>query len=722
MKQVLLKQGQIILDDVPAPTVGSGQVLVEVAHSVISAGTEISTVSSEQGNFWVRALKQPEALIRTLKMVQTQGLRRTWMMVEGIRQQEKPLGYSCSGRVLQVDENVRDIVPGDLVACGGAAQAHHAELVSVPRNLTVKVPTGLDLRKACLATVGAIALQGVRRAEPQLGERIAVIGLGLLGQLTVQLLKANGCHVLVSDLDSARRERAKHVGADVLVDPASDDIVKKVMAYSEGHGADAVIVTAASNHPSVLQQCMELTRRKGRVVLVGAVPIQFDRSPFYQKELDFLISCSYGPGRYDAEYEERGLDYPRAYVRWTENRNMQSFLELAQQGKVKLEDVIDREYAVEDVLKAYDDLSREGERPLGVVLNFPAANRTAAKPQWESEISLRKAAAASNSGTVGLALIGAGYFAQSMHMPNMTLLPDLYSLKAVVSKRGTAAKNLATQFRADLASTDPAEALKRQDVDAVLICTRHDDHASLSAQALKAGKAVLCEKPMALTHDEILSLESVAAKCKMPLMIGFNRRFSPAAQAMKVNLNRRSTPLMMMCRIAAGFIPLDHWTQGQEGGGRMIGEGCHWLDLMQFFVGDEVEVVSVDVSAISPTGRGVWWGRDNLTASVTYADGSVGTLIYCAMAAKGMPKEHIEAHWDGHTAIINDFKSAKLYDVKGNGQSLWQSSKQDKGHLEELRQFAKAIKSGGECPIPWSSQRRTSWLAITIDQMVRGQS
>jgi len=724
MKQILFQQGKAKFSVVPDVVVSNGRILVEVTHSFISAGTEMSTVSNESGNFWIRALKQPQAVFAALKMVKERGIQKTWMMVEGVRNQEKPMGYSCAGRVLTVGNGVNDIFVGDRVACGGAADAHHAELVSVPRNLVVKVPEGLSLEQASCATIGSIAMQGFRRADVRLGDRVAVIGLGLLGQLTLQLLRASGCHVLGSDPDEKRRERAKLFGAEMVINPAEQNAVNRARDFGNGHGVDATIITAASKLPGIIQQTMEMTRRKGRVILVGAVPIEFDRSPFYQKEIDFLISCSYGPGRYDPEYEQKGLDYPYAYVRWTENRNMQEFLELAARGSLDISGVIDKVFPAQEVEKAYNTLKSEGEKPLGVVLEFPVSQMPVSDSL--SRISQTKIELATSSsakeGKLNLAVLGAGGFAQAMHIPNALDLDKVIKLGMIVDINGVTAKNVARNYNVHVASTNADDVFASNDIDAVLITTRHNVHAELSIKALQSGKHVICEKPMGLTLEELSRVETAVQDSGKIYLVGFNRRFSPAARKIREKIINKKTPLMMLCRIAAGHLPLDHWTQGEEGGGRIIGEGCHWIDLMQYFVGDDVEVNEIDVSCAKPKNRGVWWNRDNVVITLSYADGSVGTLMYCAMASKAIPKEYIEVHWDGCSAIIDDFNKAVYYDSRKKIQTLWRSQKTDKGHLFELEQFAKACMGEGKFAIPFSSLLRTSRIVCNINSSLMGKA
>jgi len=562
VRQVLIQRGQIRMENVPAPLIEDGHILVEVAYSLISAGTEISNVERSGRSLIQRALERPDHVRKVIDHLRKQGIHKTVAKVKGQVAGVVPTGYSCSGVVIQVGRDVSSFQPGDRVACAGAGIANHAEIVLVPTNLAVKVPDGCSLKDAASVTLGAIAMQGVRRADPRLGEIVAVIGLGLLGQLTVQLLKAAGCRVIGIDLDGRRVELARELGADYAFDPVQVELQKEICNLTSGYGVDATIITAASNSNAIVQQAMEITRKKGRVVVVGDVGLGLKRSPFYEKEIDFLISCSYGPGRYDERYEGKGLDYPYAYVRWTENRNMAEYLWLVAEGKVRLSAILEREYDLAQAAEAYTELRSSAVKPLGLVLRYPstAANTP---PKLETRIFLNKR---SVSGKIRIAVVGAGNFAKAVHLPNLQKLSHLYHIRAIVSAMGTNALAAARQFGADYASTNYEDVLNDPDVDAVLICTRHHLHASQAMAAARAGKAIFLEKPMALNQTELDELVAVLKETEVPFMVGFNRRFSPAARRAKEIISGRQNPLMIFYRMNAGYLPLDHWTQTEEGG------------------------------------------------------------------------------------------------------------------------------------------------------------
>jgi predicted dehydrogenase/threonine dehydrogenase-like Zn-dependent dehydrogenase len=703
MRQVLIRRGQVTVEQVPTPLVEQGHVLVEVAYSLISAGTELSSVQSAGQSLVSKVLEQPERIKKLLTHLRSQGIQKTIAKVQGQTDLLTPLGYSCSGIVIQTGDGVTEFQPGDRVACAGAGMANHAEVVLVPRNLLVKIPDECDLRGAASVTLGAIAMQGVRRAEARLGEIIAVIGLGLLGQLTVQLLKAAGCRVIGIDLDARRVALAKVLGADAVLNPSEAVVKTELMHLTAGHGVDTTIITAASSSDEIVQQAMEITRKKGRVVLVGAVGLGLKRSPFYEKEIDFLISTSYGPGRYDERYEEQGLDYPYSYVRWTENRNMQEYLRLIAAGELRLGKILEREYPLEEAPQAYIDLQNAPEKPLGVVLRYPLPGDSARiAEKVQSRIPLTSRA---TNGKIRIAVVGAGSFAKAVHLPNLQKLSDLYSIRAIVSSTGTNAKATAEQYGAAYASTNYQDVLADPDIDAVMICTRHNLHAQQAMLAAKAGKAIFLEKPMALNHVELDQLVAVLKETGVPFMVGYNRRYSPAARRIKEIVTERQNPLMVLYRMNAGYLPPTHWTQTEEGGGRMIGEACHIIDLFQYLIGAPVEEMTA--TALTPKTEHVLAG-DNMTITLQYGDGSLASLFYTSLGAVDVPKEYMEIYLDGKVLLLEDYVSLNLFGTKTPG---WNSSVQDKGHLEALSVFAQRV--GNECA-QQPTEELTETASLTI--------
>ena len=693
MKQVLIRLGQTVVAEVPPPLVEPGHVLVAVAYSLISTGTEITSLQGSGQSYLQRAVEKPERIVKVLNHLRQQGVRRTVSMVQGKMSAGMPMGYSCSGTVVQVGASVTHLQVGDRVACAGAGKANHAEWVVVPSNLVVPVPENVSLKNAASTTLGAIAMQGVRRADLRLGEWAAVIGLGLVGQIAFQLLQASGIRVIGVDLDPHRVERANAMGAAHAFVATNVDVQQEVFHLTEGHGVDTTIITAASQSNSIVQQAMELTRERGRVVVVGAVGLGLQRSPFYEKELDFRIARSYGPGRYDPNYEEEGLDYPYAYVRWTENRNMGEYLRLLAQEKIDFETLIEAEYPLEAAEQAYSALEREEGRPIAVILRYPDAPQVTTSSPTTPRPNIRSTH--TTNGTIGVALIGAGSFAQQVHLPNLSTLADDYHLRSVVSRTGSNAQNVGTQFGAAYVTTDYDEVLADPEVDMVLIATRHHLHAEQAIRAAHAGKAIFLEKPMALNECELDQLVEAVEESGVPFMVGFNRRFSPAARRAREMVAERQSPLMILYRVNAGYIPLDHWVHTAEGGGRIIGEACHMFDLCQYLV-SPAKAVQVTSTAIVPKAAHLS-ATDNVTASVRYSDGSVATLFYTAMGATSLSKEHVEIYAGGKIFVIDDFQALQVHGTPST--KGWTSSTQDKGQLEELRAFAQYIHGPSEAPI-----------------------
>ncbi len=706
MKQVLVRSGSVVVEEVPAPLAEPGTVLVAVDHSAVSVGTELSGVRSSGTPLWKRALSQPENVKRVVEMVRTEGLSKTRDVVGGKLSSAAQTGYSAAGVVLELGEGVNDLAVGQRVACAGAGLANHAEVVAVPRNLVVPVPDGVSFRDAATVTLGAIAMQGVRRAAPSLGETFVVIGLGILGQLTVQLLKADGCRVFGSDLDARRVDRARELGMDGVLDPADPDTLGAVLRQTDGHGADGVIITAAAPGDEIVSTAFSLCRWKGRVVLVGDVGLGLKRADLYEKELDFLISTSYGPGRYDPRYEDEGLDYPIGYVRWTENRNMAEYLRLVLDCRIVVEPLIDAVYRVEDAPTAYAALQAGEESPLLALLSYdrPTEERLVRVVSAPSVASVR-------DGVVRIAVVGAGGFAKSTHLPNLAALSDRYHVRAIVTRTGSNAADVATHYGADYSTTDYGEVLKDPDVDAVLIATRHDLHARAALDALAAGKHVLVEKPLVMDRselDEVIGFFEGRESAPV-LLTGFNRRFSPHACRVRELVRERTAPMMIAYRMNAGFIPLDHWVHSREqGGGRNIGEACHIYDLFTYLTG--ARLTGVTARAIAPT-TSQYAPHDNFAVTATFADGSVATLLYTALGAREHPKEQMEVFCDGAVHVLDDYRSLE---VRGSREPGVTTQPQDKGHKRELIEFADAI-AGGEVPIPLWQQVQAMEIAFSVE-------
>ncbi len=658
-----------------------------------------------------RALKQPDNVKRVLGMMRDQGVKHTIDRVRGRLSAGSPTGYSAAGTVVAVGDQIEGFSVGDRVACAGAGVANHAEVIDVPVNLAVKIPQGVSDQDGATVTLGAIAIQGVRRTSPTLGETIVVFGLGVLGQITVQLLKANGCRVLGTDLDSSKIDLAIRNGMDQGVSP-STDFVDRITRLTDGFGADAVVVTAATSSDDVISRAMQATRKKGRVVVVGDVGLNLKRSDFYSKELDFFISTSYGPGRYDPLYEEGGQDYPLAYVRWTENRNMETYLQLIASRQLRLDCLPTKVYPMQEAGAAYAELKGEGEKPSLVFLEYDSENTTNIESR-SRKVDINRGVTL--PGVIRVGLIGASSFAQGVHLPNMMKLRDRIALHAVVSRTGASAKAVAKQYQARYATTEYETVLEDPDIDLVIIATRHDLHAVMTLQALQAGKNVFVEKPLAIHQPELDAIAQFFqnADSHPVLMTGFNRRFSPAIQKARALIANRSTPLMINYRMNAGFIPAKHWVQGEEGGGRNIGEACHVYDLFNYLTG--ASAASICAKSITPAGK-QWRRNDNFVATVKFNEGSVCSLTYTALGSKDHPKEKMEIFTDGMVISMDDYKSLS---VSGSDRKGWESGAAQKGHMEELEAFVYCLKNDVDWPIPLEEQLSATQLSFDIEAAIR---
>jgi predicted dehydrogenase/threonine dehydrogenase-like Zn-dependent dehydrogenase len=687
MIQAIVKKGKVLGEQISAPNVSKGSLLIKVVNSCISAGTEISGVSNSGKSLIKRAMEQPENVKKVLNMVKSDGIARVYTKVKGKLVGGNPTGYSISGVVIAVGEGVTDFKIGDSVAAAGAGLANHAEYVDVPQNLVMKIPKGMSFEDASTVTLGGIAMQGVRRADMKLGEMCVVVGAGILGLLAVQMLRLSGVRVAVTDFDDRRLEIAKEYGVELIINPSRENVVETVTNWSDGHGADAVLFTAATGSSEPLSQSFQMCKKKGKVVLVGVVGMEIKREDMYAKELDFLISTSYGPGRYDKNYEEKGLDYPYSYVRWTENRNMTEYLRLVHTGAIKLDKLIDAKYSIEQVTQAFESLQVPGAKPLMVLLDYGKADLA----QLENYLNHNRKVVLNNNplqkNIINVALIGAGGFATGMHLPNIAKLSNKYKLHAVMNRTGHKAKSVAEQYKANYATTNYEDILKDKDVDLVLISTRHDSHAELSLKALQAGKNVFVEKPLATNQedlDKIKAFYESDTPNKPVLFTGFNRRFSKYITEIKKHTDKRINPMMIRYRMNAGYIPLDHWVH--EDGGRMVGEACHIIDLMTSLTNSKIESISVE--SLTPK-TDYYSSSDNKSITLKYTDGSVASIEYFANGSKELAKEFMEIHFDGKSIIMDDYKSLKGYGVK---LTEIKDKISQKGQYEELEALYETIK------------------------------
>lgn len=690
MKQLIqnFKTGDLYIDDVPMPSVSRGMVLVENEFSLISAGTERGTVKVAQASLLGKAKQRPDLVAQVMQNIKKEGLAATLTKVRTKLDSLKALGYSTSGVVLASLDKNGIFKPGDRVACAGQDYASHAEVVAVPQNLVAKIPDNVTTSEAAFTTLGSIAMQGVRQAEPNVGEKICVIGLGLLGQITCQILKANGCAVFGIDLSDSLVKLANETSATMALNRNDANLLAACENFTRGYGFDSVIITAAAPTNDPIELSAEIIRKKGKVVVVGAVKMDIPRDPhFYRKELDLRMSCSYGPGRYDVNYEENSSDYPFAYVRWTEQRNMEAFLDLLSRKSIDVNPLITHIFDITEAEKAYDIvLGKTKEHHIGILLKY---SDNPGKKSTFRQISEKPL------GVVNTGFIGAGSFAQSYLIPNVKLYGA--SLDGVVTSKGITSKNVADKFGFNFCSSDKDDVFKKEEINTVFIATPHSSHSALVVKALQSGKNVFVEKPLAINEDQLNSVISAKNEFDKPLMVGFNRRFAPVSETIKRAFASLNEPLVINIRVNAGLIPKEHWTQQPEiGGGRIIGEACHFIDLMQYFTGSEP--VKVYAEAINTENSKIT-SEDNIAIVVKFADGSVGNLTYLANGDKSMPKERIEVFGGGNIGVINDFRDGTLYQ---NGK-VTRLKSHGKGHKEEVTAFLDGVKRGNDSPISFRS-------------------
>lgn len=708
MKQLIqnFKTGELYVDEVPLPSLSGGKVLVENAFSLISAGTERSTVRVAKASLIGKAKQRPDLVAQVLQNIKKEGLKATIDKVRTKLDSLKALGYSTSGTVIASLDTDSKFKPGDRVACAGQDYASHAELVAVPQNLVAKIPDGVSMEEAAFTTLGAIAMQGVRQSKPALGERVCVIGLGLLGQITCQLLRANGCHVFGIDLSDRLVTLAANSSADMAMNRNDTNLLSACETFTQGHGFDAIIITAAAPSNDPVELSAEIARKKGKVIVVGAVKMDIPRDPhFYRKELDLRMSCSYGPGRYDEKYEELGADYPFAYVRWTEQRNMEAFLDLLARKRIDITPLITHVFGIDEAEKAYDIVMGKVQQPhIGILLKYPE------NAQKKRSLIAVKSNPVKEMNT---GFIGAGSFAQSYLLPNVKSWGS--SLDTVVTSKGISAKNVAEKFGFNKCSSDAGDVLTNNAVNVLFIATPHASHARYCISGLKAGKPVFVEKPLAMNYEQLQSVIETKAEHNQALMVGFNRRFAPVSQEIKTAFQNITEPLVVNIRVNAGFIPKDHWTQIPEiGGGRIVGEMCHFIDLMQYFTGSEP--VKVFAESID-TGNEKQTSEDNIAVVVKFANGSVGNLTYLANGDKSLPKEYIEVFGAGKVGIIKDFREGALHE----GNKIKKLSSHGKGHKEEVYSFLDHLKEGLDAPIDFRSACLTTLTTFKIkDSLITG--
>ena len=712
MKQILqsLKTGLVELADVPCPKPGPGEVLIRTRSSLISAGTERMLVDFGKANLLDKARQQPDKVRMVLDKIRADGVMPTLTAVRNKLDQPLGLGYCNAGVVIELGPGVQGLAIGDRVASNGK----HAEVVSVPSILCAKLPDGVSDEAAAFTVIAAIALQGIRLSEPTLGEGFVVIGLGLVGLLTVQLLRAHGCRVMGVDFDEMRLALARRFGA-VTVNPSDgEDVIAAAGVFSRHQGVDGVIISASTKSNEPVHQAAQISRKRGRIVLVGVTGLELSRADFYEKELSFQVSCSYGPGRYDPRYEEKGLDYPVGFVRWTEQRNFQAVVDMLADGRIDVAPLVSHRFALDDYQKAYD-LVGGGQPSLGIVLDYPGDVRQAGPEVIGRTVILHSKGASGSAPVISFA--GAGNYAGQVLVPAFRRAGA--RLKVVASAGGISALHVGRKNGFEATSTDIGDILADAETGAVVIATRHNSHARLVCAALKAGKHVFVEKPLALSHRQLEEIaeayELANAKEQIILAVGFNRRFAPQVRRMKGLLDQLKEPKSFIVTVNAGSIPQDHWTQDPEiGGGRIVGEACHFVDLLRYLAGHSITGVQVTVIG---GGDAVAVRDDKVTATLRFADGSFGTVHYLANGHKSFPKERVEAFCGGRVLQLDNFRRLTGWGWPDFGKmNLW---RQDKGNDACARSFVECVRDGGPVPIPFEELHEVARVSVEIAEAAK---
>lgn len=690
-----LQSGRTLLAEVPAPTILPGQVLIRTQRSLVSLGTERMLVEFGKANWIDKARQQPEKVRQVLDKVKTDGLKPTMDAVFRKLGEPLPLGYCNAGEVIGVGVGVSEFRIGDRVVSNG----HHAEIVSVPKNLVARIPDGVSYEQAAFTVIGAIALQGIRLIQPSFGETVVVTGLGLIGLIAAQLLQANGCQVIGLDFDESKVNLARSWGINAFNVSDGSDPVGLVMQQTGSIGADAVLITASAKTSDIISQAARMSRKRGRIVLVGVIGLDIQRSDFFEKELSFQVSCSYGPGRYDDSYEQKGQDYPIGYVRWTEKRNFEAILQALATGRLRVEPLITEVIDLADYQTIYDNMTGRGA--IASLLKYSGQAQ-----ETGTSVRVHERNFTGQQGVIGI--IGAGNFTGAIILPTLTALGA--KIKYIASAKGLTGTHLAKKYKVAYSTTQYQDILQDAAVDAVIITTRHHAHAGQVIAALQAGKHVFVEKPLALTIQEISDIESACENSGKTLTVGFNRRFSPFIQDAKKHLGHAG-PLNMIATMNAGNIPAQHWTQDMHlGGGRIIGEACHYIDLMVALSGSLVQ--SVIMNALGPV---MEENTDNASILLRFQDGSQGVINYFSNGSKAYSKERIEIFNQNRTMIIDNFRKSQYFGFSTSGMK----KTQDKGHREQFRLFLQRLHEGGEAIIPFAEIINTSLASIAAVESLK---
>lgn len=701
MKQLTqqLKSGKMEILEVPFPVLGDGQILVRNHYSVISAGTEGKTVSDARKGYIAKAKSRQKEVKMVIDMIKSEGLKKTYDLVMNKLEAPSPLGYSCAGEVLAIGKDVSGINVGDFVACGGSG-AYHADIVAVNRNLCVKVPKEVDLKYAAFTTIAAIAIQGIRQADLRFGENCTVVGLGLIGLLTVQILKAAGIKAIGVDIDEVQVEKAKKVGADLALKRDQEGIVHTINDFTNGHGTDAVIITAGTSSLDPVEFAGEISRKKGKVVIVGAVPTGFSRVNYYKKELDLRMSSSYGPGRYDANYEEKGIDYPIGYVRFTENRNMQSYIDLLSDKRIDIDKLITHTFALEESASAYDLILSRKEDLVGVLIKYDTER------ELDHTVTIKETAP--NTNPLNIGFIGAGSFAQNAVLPRIN---GKCNFVGIVTAEGNMSRYIAEKYAFNYCAERADQIISDSSIGTVFILTRHNTHAEYSVKALEAGKNVVVEKPLAMSFEELQEVKLAYEKSGKGLMLGFNRRFSPLTHKL-MSVFTKVQKKAINIRVNAGVVPPDHWVHDPKiGGGRIIGEVCHFIDLACFIAGSKAKKIQAFMLNSSPS------LNDTVNVNIEFESGSIANIGYFSNGNKNVPKEKIEVFSNGTVCTIDDFKKMNIYSDKG-GKSVKLKS-QDKGHSKQFQLITESLSQEKNFPISFEDIYHSSLLTLEAIRSIK---
>ncbi len=706
MKQLTqqLKSGKMEILEVPFPTLTKGYIIVRNYYSVISSGTESKTVTDARKNYLQKAKSRQSEVKQVINSIKTTGLIPTYKIVMNKLEAPSPLGYSCAGEVIAVGEGVENFKVGDLVACGGDG-AFHAEVITVPVNLAVKVPKEVDLKQAAFTTIASIAIQGIRQSELQMGENCVIIGMGIIGQITYKILEASGINSIGIDISQKQVDQSINAGIKNVYNRNQEGINDLIMNFTQGYGADSVIITAATSSLDPVEFAGLIARKKAKVIIVGAVPTGFSRASYYKKELDLRMSSSYGPGRYDSSYEEKGIDYPIGYVRWTENRNMQSFINLLSTNRLDISSLISHSFSLFDAPKAYDMILERSEPFAGIVIKYDANYEVL------REVCLRETKY--KIGETNIGFIGAGNFAQG------TLLPNLRNFKcnflAIATAQGNNSVYIAKKYGFNNCYERGSDVIQDRRVNTVFIVTRHNLHAKFVSEAIEAGKEnIFVEKPLAMNYDELAKIKELyeAREEKPRIMIGFNRRFSPYIQKIK-RIFKDNQQKAILIRVNAGQLPSDHWVNDPDiGGGRIIGEACHFIDLAMFLAGSRIASVNAE-SLNDPSSL-----NNTVVMNLSFQNGSIANISYFSNGSKKLPKEYIEVFCGGTVAKIEDFNKIEIY---SDSIRKIKYKKQDKGHREELKQFIDSINSGNPAPIAFEDCYLSTYVTLKAIESMKSK-